>query len=175
MEHFRIKCDFICVNNITLILKKKKNRLYILNFKCTLQTHASGPACSCSSWLEVNSVCALHSGGQKAQRSEQFVSDTTPLSPFLMVCHCLFVSLKWQHSCIICVFLQHWHNTLPPQQCAIIHCDAFDFRHSGEDSYRNRWKQSICRKYRKWINWGEVRVKSRVSLQRALSNESITT
>lgn len=26
------------------------------------------------------------------------------LSPFLMVCHCLFVTLKWQQSCIILVF-----------------------------------------------------------------------
>lgn len=26
------------------------------------------------------------------------------LSPFLMVCHCLFVTLEWQQSCIILVF-----------------------------------------------------------------------
>lgn len=43
------------------------------------------------------------------------------LSPFLMVCHCLFVTRKWQHSCIILAFLQHGHKPQLPLRHAALY------------------------------------------------------
>lgn len=135
-----------------------------------------GATCSCCCWPAVNTVCVLHSGGQRTPKviavCQRYHST---LFPFLMVCHCLFVNLKWQHSCIILVF------PAALTQCsttsALCNIALWRRAYCGNDlgHIQRQWQIKIKPNIQNTVNDSFMHVKRRVPLRIGLANEFITT
>lgn len=138
----------------------------------------------CCCWPEVNTVCALHSGGQRTQKviavCQRHHSASLPLFWWSATVYLSLLNDNRVASYLF--FLQHWHNAPPPRHCAMLHCDG---KHSGDDlKAHTRQTAAVTDKnkpnkrkiqYEIQLVGGKVHVKCWVSSEQAMSNESITT